>query len=91
MENIKEIRTVITEEMFTHVCKIGFISVRSQDYGKTDLFFHKVDILNLTKGEIITKEMGTEVYKFALQDIGSEMIREIVKRSPIFHELSNQI
>lgn len=90
MENIKEIRTLLTEDMFTHVCKVGFISIRSNDFGKTDIHFYKVDILNLAKGEIISKEMGTEVFKFALQDIGLETIREIIKRSPVFHELSNQ-
>jgi|Laugresbdmm110sn_1035088.scaffolds.fasta_scaffold135421_2 hypothetical protein len=90
MENIKEIRTLLTEEMFTNVCKIGFVTIRSIDYGKTDINFHKVDILQLVKGEIVTKEIGTEIFKFALQDLGTEMIREIVKRSPIFYELSNQ-
>lgn len=90
MENIKEIRTVLTEEMFTHVCKVGFISIRSNDFGKTDINFNKFDILQLVKGEIISKELGTEVFKFALQIIDPEMIKEIVKRSPIFSELSNQ-
>ena len=90
MENIKEIRTVLTEEMFTHVCKVGFISIRSNDFGKTDINFNKFDILQLVKGEIISKELGTEVFKFALQIIDLEMIKEIVKRSPIFSELSNQ-
>jgi hypothetical protein len=28
---------------------------------------------------------------FALQDLGSEMIREIVKRSPIYSELAQEI
>ena len=90
MENIKEIRTILTEEMFTHVCKVGFISIRSNDFGKTDINFNKFDILQLVKGEIISKELGTEVFKFALQIIDPEMIKEIVKRSPIFSELSNQ-
>lgn len=90
MENIKENRTVLTEEMFTHVCKIGFISINSPDFGKTDINFYKVDILQLIKGEIVTKELGTQVFKFALQITDPEMIKEIVKRSPIFYELSNQ-
>ncbi len=90
MENIKEIRTILTEEMFTHVCKVGFISIRSNDFGKTDINFNRFDILQLVKGEIISKELGTEVFKFALQIRDLEMIKEIVKRSPIFSELSNQ-
>jgi hypothetical protein len=57
---------------------------------KQFIHFYKVDILQLVKGEIVTKEMGNETFKFALQYLGTEMIREIVKRSPIFYELSNQ-
>ena len=49
-----------------------------------DIHFYKVDILQLVKGEIVTKEMGNETFKFALQDLGTEIIREIGKRSPIF-------
>lgn len=90
MEKIREIRTLLNEEMFTNVCKISFVTIRSIDYGKTDIHFHKVDILQLVKGEIVSKEIGTETFKFVIQNIDTEMIREILKRSPIFHELSNQ-
>lgn len=90
MENIKENRTVLTEKMFTHVCKIGFISIDTSEFGRTDINFYKADILQLIKGEILNKELGTQNFKFALQITDIEMIKEIVKRSPIFYELLNQ-
>lgn len=87
----KEIRILLNEDSFTHLCKVGFLKHQSPELGKTDIHFYKVDIITLTKGEILTKEVGTEIFKFALADIGLEMIREIIKRSPIYYELSTQI
>jgi hypothetical protein len=90
MENINEIRIILNEDSFTHICKCGFFTIRSVDYGKTDIHFHKVDIIQLTKGEVVTKETGVEFFKFIVTGIELETLREIVKRSPIFYELSNQ-
>jgi hypothetical protein len=73
------------------VCKVGFLKNQSPELGKNDIHFYKTDIMSLCKGEILIKEVASEIFKFALVDLGSEMIREIVKRSPIYYELSNQI
>ena len=91
MEKNKEIRILFTEESFTNLCKTGFIKHKSPTIGTFDIHFYKQDIISLTKGEVITKDIDTELFKFMLQDIGIEMIREIIKRSPIYYELSNQI
>jgi hypothetical protein len=90
MENQNEIRIILTEDKFTHVCKIGYFTHQSQGFGKTDIHFSKKDILDLVSGKIISKEIGDELFKFALQDLGIDYIREIVKRSPLFYELSTQ-
>jgi hypothetical protein len=45
----------------------------------------------LCKGEVLEKQTDDAVLKFGLQDIGSELIREIVKRSPIYSELAQEI
>jgi hypothetical protein len=81
MEN-KEIRILLTEDTFSQLCKIGFVSQRDS-LGKIDIHFYKNDILELCSGKIVTKIFG-EVFKFALQDLGIDMIREMVKRSPIY-------
>lgn len=91
MEDIKEIRILLTEDSFTNLCKIGFIKHQTPELGRFDIQFYKLDITDLSKGKIVTKQFGNEVIKFMLQDIGLETIREIIKRSPIYYELSNQI
>lgn len=90
MEN-KETRILFNEDSFTNLCKMGFIKHQSPAIGRFDLHFYKHDIIKLAKGEIVSKDVDAEVFKFMLQDIGSETIREIIKRSPIYYELSNQI
>jgi hypothetical protein len=89
MEEKKEIRILLTEDSFTYVCKVGFISHKSQ-FGRIDIHFYKKDIIDLAKGEIVAKDLAGEFFKFALQDLGTEYIREIIKRSPIFYEISTQ-
>ena len=44
MEN-KEIRILLTEDTFSQLCKIGFVSQRDS-LGKIDIHFYKNDILN---------------------------------------------
>jgi len=89
MENIKETRILLTEDTFSQLCKVGFITQRDS-LGNIDIHFYKNDILELCSGKILTKNVG-DIFKFALQDLGIDMIREMVKRSPIYYELSNQI
>lgn len=91
MEEIKEIRILFTEDNFTYLCKAGFIKHQTPEMGRFDIQFYKTDIIELTQGKIVTKQFGEQVIKFMLQDIGIETIREIIKRSPIYYELSNQI
>ena len=93
MENTerKEIRMLLTEYTFTNLCKAGFFMHNSPTMGKTDVFVNRNDIRTLIKGEILTIPVGEEDFKVALQDIGFTMIREILKRSPLFSELAEEI
>ena len=87
----REIRTSLNESMFTNICKHGFIRHQSTLSGTYDVSFTRIDIKHLCKGEILEKQTDDAVLKFGLQDIGSELIREIVKRSPIYSELAQEI
>jgi hypothetical protein len=87
----KEIRTSLNEAMFTNICKHGFIKHQSTLSGTYDVRFTRVDMKQLCLGNVIEKQTDDAVLKFALQDLGSEMIREIVKRSPIYSELAQEI
>ena len=45
----------------------------------------------IATGKILEKEADGELFKFALQDIGIVLIREILRRSPIYSEMANDI
>lgn len=83
---MKEIRIVLTENMFTNICKNGFMR-----YGSSDISFSKNDIKVLTLGEILDKELDDSLFRFILEDIGMETIIEILKRSPIYSDMTYNI
>jgi hypothetical protein len=87
----REIRTSLNEAMFTSICKHGFMKHQSTLSGTYDVRFTRVDMKQLCIGEVLEKQTDDAVLKFGLQDIGSELIREIVKRSPIYSELAQEI
>lgn len=83
---MKETRTLLTEPMFTNLCKKGYYTAESNE----DLFFTKEEIRLLMNGKIVEKEASYGQVKclFMLQDIGFDHINEILKRSPIFADLA---
>jgi hypothetical protein len=87
---MKEVRILLNEFSFTNLCKAGFLS-QNTEHGRLDINLTKRDMLTLTKGEILTKDVNGLVVKMALQDIGIDLIREIVRRSPIFSEMYYEI
>jgi hypothetical protein len=82
-----EKRILLNESTFTNLCKMGFLKD-----GNIQLNFTSNEIATLCKGEILEKTYndwsGNIIFKFALQDIGFEIINEILKRSPIFSDLT---
>ena len=88
---MRENRILLTEVTFTNLCKSGFLTQKSPMYGTIDISITKSDMGVITSGGILTKDIGGEIFKIALQDIGFTMIREIVKRSPIYSEMYYEI
>ena len=86
----KKIKVVLNHMQFTQICKTGFMTTQEKN-GRTDLTFSSSDMLTLCKGGLIEKEGLDQTYKFGIINIGSYDIKEILKRSPIFSGLSEQI
>lgn len=84
-----EIRISLNEELFTNLCKFGYITKQLPEEGRTDIRFTNSDIKSLSLGEILTKEVGSIKILIALQDIGNDLVIEIVKRSPIYSDVFN--
>lgn len=83
---MKETRILLNETNFTNLCKMGYFTQSSQS-GTTDITITKSDIKKLAYGEIVEKELSDDIIKIALQDIGFYLIKEIIKRSPMFSDL----
>lgn len=88
---MKEIRHSLNESMFTTICKHGFIKHQSTLSGTFDIRFNKNDIKQLSQGSIVEKDADDAILKFALQDLGLDIIREIVRRSPIYSDLAQEL
>ena len=87
---MKETRILLNETNFTNLCKMGYFT-HSGQLGTTNITITKRDIKSLAQGEIIIKEFSDEIIKIALQDIGFYLIKEIIKRSPMFGEVYYEI
>lgn len=87
---MKETRILLNETSFTNLCKMGYFTHNGQ-LGTTNISITKGDIKKLALGEIIIKEFSDEIIKIALKDIGFYLIKEIIKRSPVFGEIYYEI
>jgi hypothetical protein len=88
---MKETRILLTETTFTNLCKSGYFVHRSEMGGSIDIRITKADMKVITSGKILEKDLGDEMIKIALQDIGLELIREIVRRSPVYSDMYYEI
>lgn len=83
-------RISLNETAFTNICKFGNYTYLSKGNTTDEIKFTKRDIKYLALGEIVEKKL-TNNYEISLQDIGLELIREIIKRSPIYSDLYYEI
>jgi hypothetical protein len=89
---MKEMRILLNESMFTNLCKMGFYTA-VENNSKNDLYFTKEDIISLVTGKVVAKDASYEQtnWLFMLQDIGFDIINEILKRSPIYSDLAGTL
>ena len=88
---MKETRILLNEPMFTNLCKMGFYTAVENNM-KNDLYFTKEDIKLLVNSKVVEKDASyTQTnWMFMLQDIGFDIINEILKRSPIYADLAGK-
>jgi len=85
MEN----RIVVTESLFTEICKKGYLTTKDQ-FGNIDVHFTKNDIKELCAGKIVEKDGFTPKCLFAISNLGEEMMN-ILKRSPVYYGLYEEL
>jgi len=82
---MKEYKITLNEFLFTNVCKFGFI-IHQSDLGRIEIPITKRDIKAIATGELL-KKSTSDNYEIILQDIGFELTKEIIKRSPMYSDL----
>ena len=75
----------LNEFLFTNVCKFGFI-VHQSDLGRIEIPITKRDIKSIAIGEVL-KKSTSDNYEITLQGVETELIKEIIKRSPMYSDL----
>jgi hypothetical protein len=88
---MEQIRILLTEGSFTNVCKRGFIRYVVSENEKYDFPLSTMDMKQITSGKVLTKVVEGRTFDIAIQDIGKEMIREILMRSPVFSGMAYDI
>ena len=87
----QEIRILLTEGSFTQVCKMGNIKYFISEHEKYEFSMSSMDMKQLAAGKIVTKPIENKIFLITLQDIGTEMIRDILMRSPVYSSIAYDI
>ena len=76
---------------FTGVCKEGSITYGS-GYNKAVIYISKIDMKKLATGEVVEFIVPEHpIFLVSVQDIGLEMIKEILKRSTMYSDMYYEI
>lgn len=81
---------ILNTPQFTQLCKTGFMTKQTPE-GRSDLQFYSTDMLELCSGKVVEKELYSEKYRFQVNGISNDDIKEIVKRSPIYSNIIDKL
>jgi hypothetical protein len=87
---MQEIKITLREVDFINVCKTGTINYNT-GYNKLVAYISKIEMKKLALGELVEKEVEGEVFNIIVSGIDIDMIKEILRRSPIFSDLFYEI
>jgi hypothetical protein len=87
---MQERKILLDEFSFTNVCKFGFIKHLSP-LGTTNIHISKRDIKDLFEGKMVIKEFTDETIKIAITNLDPVLVKEIIRRSPMFSDLYYEI
>lgn len=88
---MKPLKIILTEPQFSQLSKLGFITRKDENLNLVDIYFNRIDIKDLVDGKIVTKDCNGVQIEFVVSMVEREQLIEIVKRSPIFYELINNL
>ena len=83
---MNEIKIVLDEFRFTNFCKLGFIQYKNKN-SNIEIPLTKLDIKTLFKEDTLEKKYYEDKIVVMLLNIDKHLLKEIIKRSPLFSDL----
>ena len=83
---MNEIKIVLDEFRFTNFCKLGFIQYKNGN-SNIEIPLTKLDIKTLFKEDTLEKNYYEDKVVVLLLNIDKHLLKEIIKRSPLFSDL----
>ncbi len=88
---MEEITLTLNEGHFTNVCKSGSIEFGT-GYNKSVINITKMDMKQMALGEEVSiTAIGGQSFKLSVVGIQFEMIKEILRRSPLYSDMYYEI
>ncbi len=88
----KEIKIVLNESSFSQVVKVGrIVYILNVEGQKVELPLTSIDVKEICKGNILIRRVDDYIVKVALNVIDREMIKEILRRTPLYSSLAEEI
>lgn len=91
MDN-KDIKILLNESTFTQIAKLGRINYIQSDGSKLEITLTTMDVRELCSGKLLMKKVDENMIHVLLQpNLSKDIIKEILKRTPLFSSLSEEI
>lgn len=89
MEN--PIRILLSEAQFSQVVKMGRVFYALNESSKIEFSLTSMDVREICKGKILVKKIEDYIVEVAIIQLPKETIREILKRTPLYSSISEEI
>jgi len=90
MEN-KQIRILLSEAQFSQTVKLGRIIYPLTETSKLEFSLTSMDVREICKGRILMKKIDDYILEVAIVKLPTETIKEILKRTPLYSSISEEI
>lgn len=92
MENTKEFKVLLNETLFTQIIKVGrFTYILNSEGSKIEFPLTSFDVRELSAGKILMRKIEDYIFQITLNGLDKETIREILRRSPLYSSIAEEI
>ena len=86
-----QIRILLNEAQFSQAVKMGRIIYSLSETSKIEFSLTSMDVREICQGKILMKKIEDYIFEVAMINLSKETIREILKRTPLYSSISEEI